>query len=156
MRKKFSTHWVGSRQPRKQRKYVANAPLHIRHDFVSAHLSKELRKKYGRRSFPLRKDDEIKIMRGEFKGKKGKIEIVDLKYTRVVISGIFRTKKDGTKTRVYFHPSNLMIIDLNLNDKKRMESIGKEAKKTPIKEEKKENAEIKSGKVKKKIKEKKE
>jgi large subunit ribosomal protein L24 len=141
MKKKFSTHWVGSRQPRKQRKYVANAPLHIRHDFISAHLSKELRKKYSRRNFPVRKDDEIKIMKGDFRGKKGKIEEVDTKNSRVVISGIYRTKKDGTKVKVYFHTSNLLILELNLNDKKRMKAIAKERK---IEEKKTEEKKMKN------------
>lgn len=134
MKQEFSTQWIGSIQPRKQRKYRANAPLHIRHDFVSANLSKELRKKYARRSFPLRKEDEVRIMRGEFKGKKGKIEKVDLKYSRVIIGGIHRTKKDGSKVSVYFNPSNLQIQELNMNDKKRVESITKE--KREAKEEK--------------------
>ena len=49
MKKDFSKSWKSSRQPRKQRKYVFNAPLHIRHKLVSANLSKELRKKYGKR-----------------------------------------------------------------------------------------------------------
>ena len=128
MKQKFSTHWVASIQPRKQRKYVANAPLHIRRSFVGANLSKELRKKYSRRSFPIRKDDEVKIMRGDFKGKKGKIESVDLKYSRVIIGGINRTKKDGSKVSVYFNPSNLQIQNLNLNDKKRIEAISKDNK----------------------------
>jgi large subunit ribosomal protein L24 len=128
MKQKFSNKWNASIQPRKQRKYVANAPLHTRHKFVSANLSKDLRKKYSRRSFPVRKNDEIKIMRGEFKGKKGKIESVNLKYSRVIISGIFRTKKDGTKVQVYFNPSNLQIQELSMDDKKRIISIGKEKK----------------------------
>jgi large subunit ribosomal protein L24 len=137
MKQKFSTHWNASIQPRKQRKYTANAPLHIRHKFVSANLSKDLRKKYSRRSFPVRKNDEIKIMRGEFKGKKGKIESVDLKYSRVIISGIFRTKKDGTKVQVYFNPSNLQIQELSMDDKKRIISIGKEKKASSTKVESK-------------------
>lgn len=123
MKQKFSTKWNGSRQPRKQRKFRINAPLHIRHKLVSANLSKELRKKYAKRSFPLKKGDEIKIMRGEFKGKTGKIDSVDLKYLRVAIAGINRTKKDGTKVSVYFAPSNLQIKELNLEDKKRKESL---------------------------------
>jgi ribosomal protein uL24 len=82
----------------------------------------------------LRKDDEVKIMRGEFNGKKGKIEIVNLKDSRVVIAGIFRTKKDGTKIRVYFNPSNLQIQELNLNDKRRMESISRKINKPKAKE----------------------
>jgi len=125
MKKEFSQHWTGSRQPRKQRKYRHNAPLHIRHKMISTNLSKELRKKYGKRNFPLRKEDSVRIMRGEFFGKKGKIEGVDLKRLRVIIAGIFRTKKDGSKIPVYFDPSNLQITELNLNDKKRTESLNK-------------------------------
>ncbi len=79
MKRSFSVHWIGSKQPRKQRKYRANAPIHLRHKLVSANLSKELRAKHGRRSFPLRTGDSVKIMRGEFKGKTGKIESINLK-----------------------------------------------------------------------------
>ena len=51
MKKKYSNSWKGSKQPRKQRKYRANAPLHTRHKMASANLSKELRKKYSKRNF---------------------------------------------------------------------------------------------------------
>ena len=71
MKKKFSKKWKASGKARKQRKYVANAPLHIKKKFLSANLSKELRKKYGR-SLQIRKGDSVKVMRGKFKGKTGK------------------------------------------------------------------------------------
>lgn len=138
MKKEFSNNWKASKQPRKQRKYLANAPLHTKHKFLSANLSKELRKKYGKRSVPLRKDDSIKIMKGEFKGKTGKILKVWTKRIRVSIDGINRTKKDGAKVAVYFHPSNLQIKELNLNDKKRLDSI------------KRKNVEVKDNKEKEK------
>lgn len=123
MKKEFSTQWNGSRQPRKQRKYIANAPTHIRHKMISANLSKELRKKYGKRNFPLRKGDSVVIMRGEFRGKVGKIESIDLKKLRLMIGGIYRTKKDGTKVSVYFDNSNLQIKELIMEDKKRTNAI---------------------------------
>jgi len=112
-----------SKQPRKQRKFLYNADLHLRHKLISAHLSPELRKKYNRRSFPLRKGDEVKIMRGEFKGKSGKIMRVDLKKYKVYIEGIMRKKVDGTEVPVPIHPSNLMIINLNLQDKERVKAL---------------------------------
>ena len=59
-------------------------------------------------------------MRGSFKGKKTKINSVDLKNTSVTLENIQRTKKDGTKVNVYFHPSKLQIITLYLEDKKRI------------------------------------
>jgi large subunit ribosomal protein L24 len=123
MKQHFSTQWNASRQPRKQRKYLANAPLHIKHRMLSANLSKELRKKYGKRSFPLRKGDEIKIMRGEFKKKTGKIDSVDLKNLKASVENIQRNKKDGTKIKIYFHPSNLQIKELNLEDRRRKEAL---------------------------------
>lgn len=123
MKQKFSKHWKASRQPRKQRKYRHNAPSHIRHNLMSSNLSKELRKKYEKRSFPIRKNDTVKIIRGEFRGKTGKIDSVDLKKLRVMIAGIFRSKKDGSKIGIYFNASNLQIQELDLEDVKRREGI---------------------------------
>ncbi len=127
MKQKFSTHWLKSKQPRKQRKYRYNAPLHLRHKFLNAHLSAELRKKYGKRSVPLRKGDEVLIMRGSFKKKKGKILEIDLKRSRATIEGINRKKLDGTKVNVYLNPSNLQILNLNLDDNKRLKAVRKNA-----------------------------
>jgi large subunit ribosomal protein L24 len=139
MKKQFSKHWKASKQPRKQRKYRAKAPLHIKKNFLSANLKKSLREKYQRRSFPLRKGDVVRIMKGSFKKKTGKVEDVNLKRTKVSIEGIQRTKKDGTKVNVFFHPSNLQIKELNLDDKERMKSIGKKIRKgEKVKEEVKE------------------
>lgn len=115
----FSTSWKASKQPRKQRKYRYNAPLHVRHKFMGAHLSPELRKKYGKRSIPLRKGDTVKVLRGKFKGRTGKINRVDLKNTRVYIQGIDIEKKDGSKTSYPIHPSNLLVTSLELDDKER-------------------------------------
>jgi large subunit ribosomal protein L24 len=139
MKSKFSTHWLSSKQPRKQRKFVANAPLHTKHKFLTANLSKELRKKYGKRNLPVRKGDEVLVMRGSFKKKKAKILVVQPKRTRVSLEGIQRTKKDGTKVNVWFAPSNLQIQTLNLDDKKRLallESKPKVQEKSKPKEEK--------------------
>jgi large subunit ribosomal protein L24 len=117
-----------SKKARKQRKFLYQAPLHLRRKMLAAHLSKELREKYKRRSFPLRKGDEVEIMRGEFKGKKGKISRVDLKNYRVYIEGITRKKTTGIEVQVPIHPSNLRIISLNLDDKKRVEALERKMK----------------------------
>ena len=128
MKKHFSKHWKASRQPRKQVKYRANAPLHIKHKFMSANLDKDLRKKYGKRSFPIRKGDSVKIMRGEFKKKTGKVGLVDLKKLRIAIESLQKTKKDGSKINVWFDPSNLQIKELNLDDKKRSNALERKQK----------------------------
>ena len=108
---------------------------------MHVHLSPDLRKKYSFRNVQLRKDDKVKILRGQFKKKDGKVERIDLKRERVFITGLERIKKEGSKLLVPFHPSNLMITELNLDDKKRkakLESKDKqktETKKTEVKTE---------------------
>lgn len=125
MKTKFSSSWKSSKQPRKQRKYRYNAPLHIKQKFVGVHLSKDLRKKYNKRAVNLRKGDTVKITRGQFKNKTGKIDEVSVKKTSVYVNGIEIVKRDGTKARYPIHPSNLMITELNMDDKMRNKTIGR-------------------------------
>lgn len=121
----FNKSWKSSKQPRKQKKYLAKAPLSIKKKFVSANLSKELRAKYNKRSFPLKKGDNVKIMKGKFKKKTGKITEIDLKESRVIIEGIQIKKQDGSKANIKMQPSNLQIIELNLEDQKRKKALEK-------------------------------
>ncbi len=137
MKSSFASTWKKSKQPRKQRKYQYNAPAHIRGKFLGATLSKELREKYSTRSIRIRTGDKVRIIRGAHKGKEGKIESVDVKKTRIYISKVEVNKKDGSKAQVPIHPSNVMIIELNLEDKKRKQKL--ESKKTKEKTQKKEN-----------------
>jgi len=120
MRKEFSKAWKGSKQPRKQRKYLAKAPLHIKRKLLSVNLSKDLRKKYGKRNIVVRKGDNVKVMTGKFKGKTGKITQVFTKISKVIMEGIQVKKQDGSKANIKLRPSNLQIIELNLEDKKRI------------------------------------
>lgn len=119
MKQEWSSAWKGSSQPRKQRKYRYNAPLHVRHAFLSAHLAKELRKQMGKRSVPVRKGDEVLVMRGSFKGFRGTVDKVNLSKTKIYIEGIKVKKVDGTDVLRPIHPSNLLITRLNLEDRKR-------------------------------------
>tara|TARA_Y100000310_G_scaffold167856_1_gene167804 strand:- start:13293 stop:13682 length:390 start_codon:yes stop_codon:yes gene_type:complete len=121
--KKFSKSWKSSGKPRKQRKFRFNAPFHIRHKFVRAMISKELRKKHDKRNLSIRTGDKVKIMRGSFKKKEGKVERVDLKKSKIYILGVESSKKDGTKVKVGINPSNLMITEINLDDKRRQKIL---------------------------------
>ena len=121
--KAYSEKWKSSTSPRKQHKYRYNAPLHVRQNLMSVHLSKDLRKKYGRRSITVRKGDTVKILRGQFRNKSGNVESVDLKKLKIFIAGVDRQKRDGSKARYPLEPSNIMITDLSLEDKKRQKSI---------------------------------
>ena len=136
MKNKFSKHWKASKQPRKQRKYAANAPLHLKRKLLSVNLSKELRKRFSKRNIVVRKGDTVKIMRGKFKTKSGKITEVNIKTSKVKIEGIMAKKQDGSKVNIKMRPSNLQIIELNLEDKKRMKTTKEENKKSESKESK--------------------
>jgi len=110
---------IKSKKPSKQRKFLYQAPLHIRHKLLSAHLSKELRKEWNRRSLSLRKGDEVKVMKGKFKGTKGKISRIDLKELKIYIENVKRRKVSGEEVHVPIRPSNLLILNPDLKDPKR-------------------------------------
>lgn len=129
MKKKFSKSWKSSKRPSKQRKYRYNAPLHIRHKFLSVHLSKELIKKYNKRSIPIRKGDKVKIMRGQFKKKRGEVSRVDTKKLKVFIDSAFVAKRDGSKAFYPIYPSNLLITELKTDDKERKKLLERGIKK---------------------------
>lgn len=135
MKSTFSKTWNKSTQIRKQRKYRYNAPLHVKGSFLNVHLDASLRKKYQTRSLRVRKGDTVKVCRGQYKGKVGKVEDVDVGYTKVMITGIHRVRKDGTKHLIPFQPSNLLITDIATGDKKRIAKL-KGGKEKPQKETK--------------------
>jgi len=112
-----------SKKPSKQRKAFYEAPLHKKHKFLAAHLSKELRNQWKKRSLPLRKGDEVKVMRGKFRGTTGKISKVDLKGVRVYMENVKRKKVSGEEFQVPIQPSKLMITNPNMDDPKRKETI---------------------------------
>ncbi|MEB3859893.1 MAG: 50S ribosomal protein L24 [Desulfurococcales archaeon] len=124
-----------SRQPRKQRKAYFNAPLHVRQKLVSAPVSRELREKYGVKTLPVRKGDKVRVLRGDFKGHEGRVVRVDLKRVRVYIDGLTIKKADGTPVFRPIHPSNLLIIELDLKDEWRRKIVERRAKKPVVVEE---------------------
>ncbi|MEM4302340.1 MAG: 50S ribosomal protein L24 [Candidatus Caldarchaeum sp.] len=112
-----------SHKPRKQRFKRFNAPKHILKKFMSAHLSPGLREKYGRRSLPLRVGDTVKILKGSFKGVEGKVKRVDLRRQMVYVENVSRKKTDGSTVDVPIRVPNVMLTQLNLDDKYRKEKL---------------------------------
>merc|ERR1719510_696707 len=112
----------------KRRKRHFSAPSHIRRRLMSAPLSKELRQKYGVRSMPVRKDDEVQVVRGHYKGQQaGKIVQCYRKKFRVYIERIQRDKANGATVNVGIHPSKLVIVKLKM-DKDRKKILDRRAK----------------------------
>ena len=119
----FSTHWKQSVQPRKQRKYRYEAPLHIRQHWLHVHLSKELRQKYLRRNASVRKGDKVKVLRGQFRGKEGRVERINIKLSKVYVNGVEFIKADGSKKQHGLPAANLILTEIDLNDRFRKEKL---------------------------------
>ncbi|PTB70027.1 ribosomal protein L24 [Trichoderma citrinoviride] len=87
----------------------------LRRVIMSAPLSKELREKYNVRSIPIRKDDEVTIVRGSNKGREGKVtSVYRLKYV-IHVERVTRDKASGQSVPLGIHPSNVVITKLKLD-----------------------------------------
>ena len=128
-------------KPTKMRnKMIYLATYQTRSKQLGSALSKDLHKKYGKRSIRVVEGDSVKIVRGEYKGVDGKISKVSTQKSTVAIEGIKKEKTKGDKFDVYIHTSNLLVTSLNSEDKWRMAKIEgkdpkKQPKKIPVKEE---------------------
>ena len=111
------------KNPRKQRKRYFNAPAHIRHKLMSAPLSNELAASKGAKTLPVRKGDTVRVKRGDNKGFEGKVSRVDLTEYRIYLEGLTREKVDGTNIFLPVHPSKVEIRNLNLDDKRRKDTL---------------------------------
>ncbi|KAI1136574.1 putative 60S ribosomal protein L26-1 [Hypoxylon sp. FL0543] len=100
---------------RKSRKAHFSASSGERRVIMSAPLSKELREKYNVRSIPIRKDDEVTIVRGSNKGREGKVtSVYRLKY-QIHIERVTREKASGQSVPLGIHPSKVVITKLKLD-----------------------------------------
>ena len=98
---------------------MLHTPKHVRDGMIHSTLAGNLREEYGRRSIRVIKGDNVRVMRGEYNGIEGKIEKVNTQRGTLAIEGIQREKVRGGNVKVQIHASNVKIIGLNLDDKKR-------------------------------------
>jgi len=113
---------------------------------ICAPISKDLRKKYSRRSVRIMADDTVKVIRGEYKGLTGKVTKISTLSNGVAIEGNKKEKLKGEKIDVYIHSTNMIITSLNTSDKWRLKILEKKPKSKikSMKEESKKKDEVKS------------
>ena len=111
----MKTHQSVSSQRRKSRKAYFTAPSSVRRVLLSSHLSSDLRKKYSVRSIPVRKGDQVKVVRGHFKGNQGKVLSVYRRRWCIYIEKVENTKLNGQQVQVPIHPSNVEVTSLKLD-----------------------------------------
>ena len=95
---------------------------------VSTPISKDLRKKYSRRSIRIMVNDTVKVIRGEYKGLAGKVAKISIASNSVAIEGNKKEKLKGEKIDVYIHSTNMVITSLNTDDKWRIKILEKKPK----------------------------
>ncbi|MCD6227600.1 50S ribosomal protein L24 [Candidatus Micrarchaeota archaeon] len=107
-----------SGKPRKQRKFRAKAPINVRKRFLNVHISKELKNKIKtkKRAILVNKGDTVRVRKGKFKGRTGKVVDVDYIKLKVYMEGVTQTNVRGQEKNVSLEPSNLEIINLNMTE----------------------------------------
>ena len=65
---------------------------------------------------PVRKDDEVEIVRGQLKGEKGKVAAVYRKKWCLYIEKIQRNKVNGTIAKIPINASNVRIVKLHMTE----------------------------------------
>ena len=112
----MKTHTEITSSRRKNRLAHFSAPSHLRYKLLSAGLSKELRAKHGVKSMPIRRDDEVTIVRGGQKGQKGKVSQVYRKRWCIYVEKLTKTRVNGATIRIPIHPSDVVIEKMKMTD----------------------------------------
>ena len=105
-----------TRQPRKQRNQVRDAPLHERQKQVRAPLSADLREEYDTRNVRVNAGDTVEVLRGDFAGEDGEVTEVDLKDAVIYVDGVTVEKADGEEVPRPLQASNVRVTELDLED----------------------------------------
>ena len=121
---------MASSKARVQRRNQANASAHVKRKMLSAHLSDELRAKYGVRTARVCKGDTVVVVRGnaDIRNIEGKVVGVYTGTGRVAIDGITMAQADGTAAERPIHASNLVITKLNTEDQWRVDALSRKSK----------------------------
>ena len=111
-------------KPTKMRnKQIYYATMQTASTQLSSILSKNLRKKYGKRSIRVIEGDSVKVIRGEFNGVDGKVTKVSSADNGLTIEGVKKEKLKGEKYDVFVHTSNIEVTGLNTDDKWRINKL---------------------------------
>ena len=121
----MKSHQIASKR-RTQRKLHFSAPSSIKRKLMSCHLTKTLRTEHKIRALPIKRGDEVKILKGKMKGKTGKVVQVYRKRNVIYVDKVQRDKQNGQTVFLPIKPSYCVIEKLLIN-KDRTKTIEKRA-----------------------------
>ncbi|MEM1548113.1 MAG: 50S ribosomal protein L24 [Thermoproteota archaeon] len=101
---------------------------HLAYKSSSAHLSRELRSKYGFRSLPVKTGDRVLIIRGDYRGVEGDVSRVDRERGRVYVSGVYRENARGEQRLVPIPLSSVILVKIDEKDKWRQRIVERKRK----------------------------
>ncbi len=107
---------ISPKSPRKQRNLIKKSPLHAHKNMLKCRLDEFLREEYAMRSLVPKKGDLVRVMRGQFRDTEGKIASVNYSKVRLYIDSATTTKSDGKEIQIPVHPSNALLVKLELDD----------------------------------------
>jgi large subunit ribosomal protein L24 len=105
-----------SRLPRQQRKAIFTADLFERRRRMSVPLSRELRRRYGRRQLPVRKGDTVRVLSGSYLGREERVAKVDRQAYSVTLDNVTGKTADVKLKPLPIRTSHLILTKLNLSD----------------------------------------
>jgi ribosomal protein uL24 len=105
-----------SRLPRQQRKAIYTASLSERRRRMAIPLSRELRRRFGRRQLSVRKGDTVRILSGSYVGREERVAKVDLRSYSVTLDNVTGKTADVKLKPLPIRPSHLVLTKLNLAD----------------------------------------
>ena len=105
-----------SHLPRRQRKALYTASTSERRRRMAVPLSRELRRRYGRRQIPVRKGDTVRILSGSYVGREERVAKVNLRSYSVTLDNVTGKTADAKLKPLPVRTAHLVLTKLNLAD----------------------------------------
>lgn len=110
---------VRSRKPRKQRNARRRVKPHQRSKLLRVRVDEEITHEWGIKRLPVRKDDQVRVIAGEFVGVEGKVLEVRKRDLKVIVEECMQEKKDGSSYYVPISPNKLVLV--KFGEKKKLD-----------------------------------
>jgi large subunit ribosomal protein L24 len=114
---------ISPQSPRRQRKAVYTATTFERRRRMTVPLSRELRRRFGRRNLPLRKGDTVRVMSGSYVGREERVAKIDRRAYSVTLDNVTLKTGEEKLKPLPIRTSYLVITRLNLADAWRRRSL---------------------------------
>ncbi len=114
---------ISPHSPRRQRKAVYDADLFERRRRMTVPLSRELRRRFHRRSVALRKGDTVRVMKGSYLGREERVQRLDRRGYTVTLDNVTLKSGEEKLKPLPIRTNHLLIVRLNLADEWRREAL---------------------------------